>query len=123
MLLKDFNRPFDWTYTSDYKGTVRDWVKVEPADVGIDYEQLKRQDPILFYSSLTLYEDELADNGCAQVYKCNFLARDRVYTFIKMCVRIRVMPTCFFILCRFYLRVDHGNNSLRTFAHIAPKIY
>jgi hypothetical protein len=33
----------------------------------IDYERLKRKDPIQFYTEITLYEDELADNGCAQV--------------------------------------------------------
>jgi type 2A phosphatase activator TIP41 len=24
-----------------------------------------------------------------------------------MTIRVRVMPTCFFVLCRFYLRIDH----------------
>lgn len=85
-------QPFDWTYTSDYTGTLGENVRVEVADPGtaIDYERLKRKDPIQFYSQMALYEDELADNGCAQ-----------------MMIRVRVMPDTFFVLCRFYLRVDH----------------
>uniref|UniRef100_A0A1I7YHI2 TIP41-like protein n=1 Tax=Steinernema glaseri TaxID=37863 RepID=A0A1I7YHI2_9BILA len=84
-------KDFDWTYTSDYDGTIGDGFKVSEAKEGerIDMERLKRQEPIHFYSQLTLYEDELADHGCTM-----------------MNVRVRCMPTSFFVLCRFYLRVD-----------------
>ncbi|KAK6048458.1 TIP41-like family protein, partial [Cooperia oncophora] len=75
--------PFDWTFTSKYAGTV------EPTDLTIDMERLKRQEPIGFYSQITLYEDELADHGTAQ-----------------LSVRLRVMPGFFFALMRFYLRID-----------------
>uniref|UniRef100_A0A8R1TTB3 TIP41-like protein n=1 Tax=Onchocerca volvulus TaxID=6282 RepID=A0A8R1TTB3_ONCVO len=81
-------RPFDWTYTSDYKGTVEGYTVV-PTDEAISVEKLKRRDPISFYSQLTLYEDELADHGCSE-----------------MSIRLRAMPTCLFLLCRFYLRID-----------------
>ncbi|CAI4229555.1 unnamed protein product [Auanema sp. JU1783] len=80
--------PYDWTFTTKYSGTVEN-CKLEPSEETIDMERLKRQDPIAFYGFVTLYEDELADHGCA-----------------KMEVRIRVMPTYFFVLVRFYLRVD-----------------
>lgn len=86
--LKRVSRPFDWTFTSTYQGTVEGF-QVEPSSETIDMEKLKRREPIRFYSQIMLYEDELADHGCAQ-----------------MSVRIRVMPDCFFLLCRFYLRVD-----------------
>lgn len=53
-------------------------------------ERLKEKEKILFYQELMLYEDELHDNGIAQ---CT--------------VKIRVMPTSFFVLLRFFLRVDN----------------
>jgi len=81
-------KPFDWTFSSDYAGTVRGF-QVEKTDERIDMEKLKRREPIHFYTQITLFEDEIADHGCAQ-----------------MTVRMRVMPTTFFILQRFYLRVD-----------------
>jgi type 2A phosphatase activator TIP41 len=56
----------------------------------LNMELLKRPDPILFYESLSLYEDELGDNGCSE-----------------LSVRIRVMPEFFLILLRFFLRVDN----------------
>jgi type 2A phosphatase activator TIP41 len=86
---RNFEHPFDWTYTSDYKGTLGPNVEVKETSETIDFEMLKRREPISFYNQMTLYEDELADHGCAE-----------------MTLRVRVMPTCFFILCRFYLRVD-----------------
>uniref|UniRef100_A0A914LHF5 TIP41-like protein n=1 Tax=Meloidogyne incognita TaxID=6306 RepID=A0A914LHF5_MELIC len=90
-LSREFQKPFDWTYTSNYKGTLGKNIKIEKGNnVKINYEKLKRKDPIQFYSQIALYEDELADNGCAQ-----------------MMIRIRIMPDTFFVLCRFYLRVDH----------------
>ena len=53
-------------------------------------ERLKTRDEILYYESIDLYEDELADHGVA-----------------KMDVKIRVMKDCFYILMRYFLRVDH----------------
>ncbi|CAG9538150.1 unnamed protein product [Cercopithifilaria johnstoni] len=86
--LRRSNRPFDWTYTSNYRGTVKGYT-VLPTEETISIEKLKRRDPIGFYSQLTLYEDELADHGSSE-----------------MSIRLRAMPTCLFLLCRFYLRVD-----------------
>lgn len=88
LLIHDFQKPFDWTYTSNYKGTTSN-VKIESTDEAINFEKLKLREPILFYSEMTLYEDELSDYGCS-----------------RMKLRVRVMPSSFFILCRFYLRVD-----------------
>ncbi|KAI0311025.1 type 2A phosphatase activator TIP41 [Amylostereum chailletii] len=93
-------KPFDWTYTTTYPGNqVRsdgseeiEWVKEDPTDSqhGIPLAELTRPDPILFYAEIPLYEDELHDNGASHLL-----------------VRIRVMPTCIFILSRFTLRVDN----------------
>ncbi|KAG6330918.1 hypothetical protein ID866_8168, partial [Astraeus odoratus] len=68
------------------------WRDAEPENDthGIPLAELTRPDPILFYAEIPLYEDELHDNGSS-----------------NLLVRIRVMPTCFFILARFTLRVDN----------------
>ncbi|KAI6213293.1 hypothetical protein M3Y94_00133700 [Aphelenchoides besseyi] len=87
--LPQVSSPFDWTYTSEYTGTLADGIRVEKTNDKIDIEKLKRPDPLLFYDAIQLYEDELADNGCAE-----------------MTVKVRAMPTNYFVLCRFYLRVD-----------------
>lgn len=63
----NFQKPFDWTYTSFYRGTPGEGVRIETTDEAINYEKLKRRDPIVFYAQMTLYEDELADHGCSQV--------------------------------------------------------
>lgn len=91
--LKVYN-PFDWTYTpNDYFGSVcssKNAAFQRSTEHAIDYEHLKQPEQILFYSEVILFEDELADNGLAQ-----------------LSVRIRVMPSCFFVLLRFFLRVEN----------------
>jgi len=92
--IKTWREDFDWTYTTTYAGTIKEHGKAAlkvPAqkDEGIDYDLLKRRDPILWYGSTQLYEDDLFDHG------------DSSYN-----VKIRVMSNCFFILGRMWLRVD-----------------
>ncbi|GLH01510.1 TIP41-like protein [Gryllus bimaculatus] len=82
--------PFDWTFTTDYRGTILGDMKVEATELKLDLNKLRQKEKILFYHDLTLYEDELHDNGTAV---CS--------------VKIRVMPNSFFILLRFFLRVDN----------------
>ena len=104
---------YDWVFGTDYEGELmvggctpadpcdtlldsRDaprgggqgW---EPADASvIDRALLQRQDmPILFYDDITLYEDELHDHGV-----------------VSLNAKVRVMPTCWFVLLRYFLRVD-----------------
>ncbi|XP_065158009.1 TIP41-like protein [Atheta coriaria] len=89
-LLEEKIKPYDWTFSTDYKGSIQGNCTVEPTDERIDMERLKEKEKILFYQELMLYEDELHDNGIAQ---CT--------------VKIRVMPTSFFVLLRFFLRVDN----------------
>ena len=80
-------KPYDWTYTTDYVGTSTS--TFTPSETNVDMELLQRPDPILFYEHCVLFEDELGDNGAA-----------------LLDVRVRVMPTFFLILQRFFLRVD-----------------
>nr|CAG4647981.1 EOG090X07SL [Moina brachiata] len=82
------SHPFDWTFTTEYRGTITGDVKVSPTDLRIDMEKLKQKERILFFDEVHLYEDELADHGCAS------------------CSLKRCMPSGFFVLLRFYLRVD-----------------
>ena len=66
-------------------------LKILSSNETLPYELLKSQDdPILLYDEIDLYEDELHDNGIS-----------------KLSLKIRVMPTYYFILMRFFLRVDN----------------
>eukprot|EP01132_Coremiostelium_polycephalum_P009734 gene9734-11955_t len=92
-------KSFDWTYTTPYCGSVQTKNQIytyekplgliEETTERIDIEKLKRQDPIKFYDEILLFEDELADNGVSM-----------------LSIKIRVMNDSFFLLQRFYLRVD-----------------
>ncbi|KAG8697417.1 hypothetical protein FRC08_006541 [Ceratobasidium sp. 394] len=92
-------KPYDWTYTPVYPGHtsipgVLDNDGFQLADPEnsrheIPIAELQRQDPILFYAEIPLYEDELHDNGLS-----------------ALTIRIRVMPGSLFVLLRFTLRVD-----------------
>lgn len=89
--IKEVIKPFDWSYTTDYKGDLAPGspafhVSSEP----IPLELLKRPDPILFFDDVILYEDELADNGITMV-SC----------------KIRVMPARLLLLCRLFMRLDN----------------
>ena len=89
---KPSNRQYDWTYQTSYKGSIRGEKSVK-ADPGAlcDLENLKKRETIGWYRDIRLYDDELDDNGA-----------------VSLGVKIRVMPSCFFILVRYYLRVDKG---------------
>lgn len=84
-------KPFDWSYSTDYKGTLRSSSPLlEASTIPIPVELLKRPDPILFFDEVILYEDEMADNGIT-MYSC----------------KIRVMPARLLLLCRFFMRLDN----------------
>ncbi|XP_018115916.1 TIP41-like protein isoform X2 [Xenopus laevis] len=89
---KEVVKPYDWTYTTDYKGTLLgDNMKlnVVPTTERINTEKLKAREQIMFFEEVLLFEDELHDHGVS-----------------SLSVKIRVMPTSFFLLLRFFLRVD-----------------
>ena len=81
--------------------------QVSDTDERIDYEQLKQQERIYFYDDVILYEDELADNGIAvlsvKIVRISCVC-SQLYN--KFFPTQRVMATGFFILLRFFLRVD-----------------
>ncbi|KAI9811670.1 MAG: hypothetical protein M1826_003122 [Phylliscum demangeonii] len=90
--IKEVVKPFDWSYTTDYRGTVVSSPTApafQPTDQAIPVQLLRRPDPILFFDDVVLYEDELADNGIAML-SC----------------KVRVMPARLLLLCRFFLRLD-----------------
>jgi type 2A phosphatase activator TIP41 len=90
--IKEVIKPFDWSYTTDYKGSTHsqdEALAFTPTETTLPLRLLKRQDPILFFSSIDLFEDELADNGMS------------LFT-----VKIRVMPQRLLLLARFFLRLD-----------------
>ncbi|XP_006806829.2 TIP41-like protein [Neolamprologus brichardi] len=89
---KDVIRPYDWTYTTDYRGTLTGesmQIQVSETAERIDMEKLKAREHIMFFDEVLLFEDELHDHGVSM-----------------LSVKIRVMPTSFFLLMRFFLRVD-----------------
>lgn len=89
--IKEVVKPFDWSYSTDYKGTLSlNAPPFEPTEKPIPVELLKRPDPILFFDEVVLYEDELADNGIAML-SC----------------KIRVMPGRLLLLSRFFMRLDN----------------
>jgi type 2A phosphatase activator TIP41 len=101
----------DWTYSSPYKGSVRyvsnhieriknetslllssngkGEIRVEASDEAIPVEMLGRENPIIHFGEVYLYEDDLGDQG-----------------YVMMSLRFRVMKDCFYVLVRYYLRVD-----------------
>jgi len=92
--IKEVVKPFDWSYTTDYKGTITKGQPFQDSpqkeDEQIPIALLKRQDPILFFEEVVLYESELDDNGIS-VYTC----------------KLRVMPDRMLLLCRLFMRLDN----------------
>ena len=67
-------KPYDWTYTTTYSGHEIDsasfsWRQADPENRShaIPIAELSRQDPILFYAEIPLFEDELHDNGASHL--------------------------------------------------------
>ncbi|GAB9465615.1 hypothetical protein Gpo141_00003018 [Globisporangium polare] len=104
--VKELDISYDWTYTTDYKGTLqrlaRDGLQfastdetsagvcVESTQERIDMEKLKVREPILWFEDVALYEDELHDHGVS-----------------AMSIKMRVMPSGFYVLARYWMRLDH----------------
>ncbi|KAK3012339.1 hypothetical protein RJ639_011640 [Escallonia herrerae] len=97
---------YDYTFTTPYSGSGTVEINSEhgrgaisgegscnlhweDCEEQIDVVALASKEPILFYDEVILYEDELADNGVS-----------------ILTVKVRVMPSCWFLLLRYWLRVD-----------------
>ncbi|CCI50310.1 unnamed protein product [Albugo candida] len=100
--VKELDIPYDWTYTTEYRGTLSklassngvfnrtdQQVQIEATKERIDMDKLKEREPILWFDDVNLYEDELHDHGIS-----------------IMNVKVRVMPSGFYILARYWLRLD-----------------
>ena len=85
---------FDWTYSTPYAGSLcsqSSWIEEQTSGIDENMHMLVDQtQPILMFDDIRLYEDDLHDNGEA-----------------LLTVKIRVMPKCFYVLMRFFLRVDN----------------
>jgi type 2A phosphatase activator TIP41 len=104
---------YDWTFSTPYCGTVEGGEWVELDESGMRMELLTDQSiPILFFDDIVIYEDDLHDNGQAQ------------YS-----VKLRVMPTCAYVLARLFVRVDNvvlrcrETRLLIDFFGMKPQIY
>jgi len=100
---------YDWTFSSPYAGTVhcppinnlnseerednvnnrRKWQHLEQSCIPFHLLTDTTQ-PILLYDDIHLYEDDLHDNGD-----------------VSLNIKIRVMPRCWYVLQRLFVRVDH----------------
>ncbi|XWS68092.1 hypothetical protein CRYUN_Cryun04dG0060500 [Craigia yunnanensis] len=97
---------YDYTFTTPYCGSEMVELdsdkhgsdEISRGSLGLHWEDCKEQldvaaltlkEPILFYDEVVLYEDELADNGVS-----------------LLTVKVRVMPSYWFLLLRFWLWVD-----------------
>lgn len=91
--IKEVVKPFDWSYSTNFKGTVSFAEAIhqfQHSEKQIPLALLQRRDPILMFDDVMLYEDELADNGIAML-SC----------------KIRVMPARLLLLSRFFMRLDN----------------
>jgi type 2A phosphatase activator TIP41 len=88
--------PFDWTFTTSYKGSLfsendeASKLNVSETAERINLDKLRVQETICFFDEVSLFDDELSDHGISSLN-----------------IKIRVMPTSFYILQRFFLRVDN----------------
>jgi type 2A phosphatase activator TIP41 len=88
--------PFDWTFTTSYRGSLISdradgaTMTVSETDERINMDKLRVQETICFFDEVSLFDDELSDHGIA-----------------SLDLKIRVMPASFYILQRFFLRVDN----------------
>lgn len=91
--IKEVVKPYDWSYSTDYSGTLNpdeNTKAFSATDKPIPLELLKRRDPILFFDEVVLYESELDDNGIS------------VYS-----AKLRVMQKRMLLLCRLFMRLDN----------------
>ncbi|PVU92732.1 hypothetical protein BB561_003658 [Smittium simulii] len=60
-------KPFDWTFSCEYFGTLSEHLTFKPTTKKIDYEKLKTLEPLLYFDQNTLFEDDLGDNGISSL--------------------------------------------------------
>jgi hypothetical protein len=82
---------YDWTYSTPFTGKHEGgkWKDLEESGMNVSL-LTDTSVPILFFDEIILFEDDLHDNGQVQ------------YS-----VKLRVMPTCSYVLARLWVRVDN----------------
>ena len=91
---------YDWTFSSPYAGTIlstnssninnrQQWQPLSKSQIPFHLLQDTSQ-PILLYDDIHLFEDDLHDNGESSLN-----------------IKIRVMPKCWYVLQRLFVRVDY----------------
>ncbi|EEB06102.1 TIP41-like type 2a phosphatase regulator Tip41 [Schizosaccharomyces japonicus yFS275] len=113
-------KPYDWTYYSEYQGTVQSAeedlkllnpsIPSSPADepVAIPIQEILQAGENLWYGETLLYEDELADNG-KSVYD----------------VRVRVVNGHLLLLARCMVRLDNVEvriNETRVYVNLTSNV-
>ncbi len=114
----EFN--YDWTFSTPYIGTSTivqntsetnyqkeslEWIPSTTSMIDLSYLTDTTQ-PILYYDEINLYEDDMHDNG-----------------YVSLRCKVRIMPTCLFLLQTLFVRVDHvliRVREVRTFCTFEP---
>ena len=104
---------YDWTFSSPFCGKIEGGSWVELDESGMRTQLLTdKTSPILFFDEIILFEDDLHDNGQ-----------------VEFSVKLRVMPSCAYVLARLFVRVDNvvvrvrETRLLIDFFGIKPKIF
>jgi hypothetical protein len=74
--------------------------ELEGGEEGIDFNMLRQREDILFFDEAILYQGDLED--CGE---------------ITLDYKVRVMPSCWFILVRLFLRVDDAETRIRSYRY------
>ena len=69
-------------------------------EVGIDFDALRRREDILFFDEGVLYQGDLED--CGEV----------IFDY-----KVRVMPSCWYVLVRLFMRVDNAETRIRSYRY------
>ncbi|CAJ1942020.1 unnamed protein product [Cylindrotheca closterium] len=83
---------YDWTFSSPFCGNTvgqLSWKKLEQSEMPKEL-LLDRSVPILYFDQIVMMEDDLHDYGLMQ------------YT-----AKMRVMPSCVYVLTKLYVRIDN----------------
>mmetsp|Transcript_27961 Transcript_27961/g.76929 ORF Transcript_27961/g.76929 Transcript_27961/m.76929 type:complete len:1286 (-) Transcript_27961:132-3989(-) len=104
---------FDWTYSTPFPGKVEggEWVELDESGMRVDL-LTDMSMPILFFDEIVLFEDDLQEHGQVQ-----------------FSVKLRVMPSCAYVLARLFIRVDQVTIRVREtrllvdFLGISPSVY
>lgn len=100
---------YDWTFSSPFCGNtagISSWIRLDKSEMPKEL-LLDRSVPILYFDQIVMMEDDLHDYGLMQ------------YT-----AKMRVMPSCVYVLSKLYVRIDNDLlrvRDCRLLVHFATK--